>query len=153
MLNVPRSLPAWPFIGLPVVVVVLLGTWNCYEARRGSPISASRRHATDVAHLVEYLRAGGLELRAVSADKGGAAEHNLYLTTTDKGWEQLNGVPKVPECIERWQGTVYCERVFDPATRDQQQRLWGDCCLRAGPFLFFGDRQLLGRIRACLTRA
>jgi hypothetical protein len=31
--------------------------------------------------------------------------------------------------------------------------LWGDSCLLAGPFLFFGDQDLLDRIRAILSDA
>jgi hypothetical protein len=30
--------------------------------------------------------------------------------------------------------------------------LWGDCCLVSGPFVFFGDPELLAEIRACLDR-
>jgi hypothetical protein len=64
--------------------------------------------------------------------------------------------------MQRWAGVVYCERVRYPADRervveyeyrDEVVQSWADCGLRAGPFLFFGDPELLARIRTALGAA
>jgi hypothetical protein len=143
--------PIWPFVALPVVTAALLGTWAYREART-APRTGGARAGEDMAitELVERLRAGGLTLRVVGADKAGADKNNAFLTTSKKTWEQLVGLPKSREAIDRWEGVVSCERMFLRGTRDIQMQIWGDCCLQVGSYLFFGDRDLLARIRACL---
>jgi hypothetical protein len=151
MAGLPRfSVPVWPFVGLSLVLVTILGVRTCYESRAAQRAAAPAVAERDIPQLLERLRAGGLKLRAVRVDKRGTSRDNVFLTRTDREWVQLHALPMVPECIERWQGTVYCERVHQPASRELQVRMWGDCCLVAGPFLFFGDRKLLARIRDCL---
>ena len=52
--------------------------------------------------------------------------------------------------IAEWQGTVYCERWPDQEARKYQAAIWGDYCLQAGPYLFFGDRAILAEIHLAL---
>jgi hypothetical protein len=104
----------------------------------------------DIPQLVAYLNGEGLGLRLASVQKDGGIQHTAFLTTTDREWIDLNELPKIRNQINRWQGTLYCER--GPA-EDWSERtlLWGDCCLVGGPFLFYGDRELLDRVRAALV--
>jgi hypothetical protein len=104
----------------------------------------------DVPRLVEHLRGRGLPLRAVSTIKDGPIGNSAYLTTTDRSWRELNLLFAAPEQIDHWQGTLYCERVRPRGSRDEQAALWGDCCLLVEPFLFFGDRELLLKVREAL---
>jgi hypothetical protein len=104
----------------------------------------------EVSDVARHLAARGLKLRAVSTARRTRGSRSVVLTTTSKGWEELNHLPKAAECIDRWQGTVYCERPASPDSREAQLRLWGDCCLVAGPFVLFGDRTLLARIHDAL---
>jgi hypothetical protein len=101
-----------------------------------------------VRRVASHLAARGLSLRVVAAALEGDGRDGAFLTATDKEWEELNGLPKMAECLGQWRGTVYCERLRHPESRDPQVEAWGDGCLEAGPFLFFGDRDLLARIRA-----
>jgi hypothetical protein len=77
-------------------------------------------------------------------------ENSALRTTTAKDWREFLALPKSPEAIDLWRGTIYCERLNQPGSRDPQVGLWGECCLVVGPFLFFGDRDLLRRIRVAL---
>ncbi len=52
--------------------------------------------------------------------------------------------------IDEWQGTVYCEKWLNASGRNFQAAIWGDCCLQAGPYLFFGDRTILAEIHLAL---
>jgi hypothetical protein len=63
----------------------------------------------------------------------------------------LNTEAKVRENIAAWRGAVYCERAPGPVRREEQMRDWGDCCLHIGPFVFFGDREMLAEIRTSLS--
>jgi hypothetical protein len=78
-----------------------------------------------------------------------------YLTTTDKTAEQLGQLAALPECVTDWQGTVICDRYYPDHWLGSDQRMytWGDCCLRIGPFLLFGDRDFMLRIRDALRDA
>jgi hypothetical protein len=102
-----------------------------------------------VPDLVRHLEARGLGLCAMPTWKGGTVIHNAFLTVPGKLFEELAGLPKDRASLDRWAGVVYCEECPRIAARDLQC-LWGDCSLRAGPFVFFGDRDLLGRIREAL---
>src|SRR5262249_55096043 len=95
-----------------------------------------------------HLNRAGLEVRLRSPLKNGAIGQAAFLTTTDKDWDDLNHLYKHPSRIQEWRGVVYCERV---GHSEPILRLWGDHYLVAGPFVFFGDSELLERIRAILV--
>lgn len=112
----------------------------------------ARLHDWDLPQLVLHLEAQGLGLRPVPDSARGELRFGAYLIRTEKDWEQLSRLFKAPERIEGWKGTVHCGRVTGPQARDVCSSLWGDCSLVAGPFVFFGDRELLAEIGACLSR-
>jgi hypothetical protein len=58
--------------------------------------------------------------------------------------------PPRREAVDRWRGPVFCERVVQAGSRDLQIEMGGDACLVVDPFVFFGDRDLLARIRDAL---
>jgi hypothetical protein len=96
-----------------------------------------------------------LEFRASPAHRGGPLWAGAYLTTTDRSPEQLGALGAVPERIADWRGTVFCDRYFRSSWLEPDARAyhWGDCCLRVGPFLLFGDRDFMARIRDALRNA
>lgn len=103
----------------------------------------------DVPALVEHLDRAGLKLRLCSPRKDGAITRFAYLTTTDKTWADLSCLRRNDSRgFQEWRGTVFCERsnkdwqlAFDP--RDERY-------LEVGPFVFYGDVELLERIRVLL---
>jgi hypothetical protein len=105
----------------------------------------------DVPRLAAYLNRQGLGLHMVSASKDGANQQAAFLTTTGKGWEDFNRLTKDPGQVHRWQGTLYCEW----GSWGHEGSILGfpppEDCWIIGPFLFFGDRELLARVRAALT--
>jgi hypothetical protein len=104
----------------------------------------------DITDLVEHLRGAGLSFRVVAAEQGKPG-HRAYLTTTAATRRELDRLMKVPERLADWQGTVYCERhTHDEENLRVRRGLWGSGCLEAGPFLLFGDPDLLAEIRAAL---
>jgi hypothetical protein len=109
----------------------------------------------DIPRLVAHLNDQGLGLRMVSTLKTDVIDQTAFLTTTNKKWQVLNRLPKDHKQIDLWRGTLYCELGRDGLfMRDDWSALtsqWGDCCLVIGPFLFYGDRELLGRVRAALA--
>jgi hypothetical protein len=84
---------------------------------------------------------------------GGDARTNAYLSTTEKTGAELYWLVKDRTEMHRWAGVVYCERVQYPEDREGMVKLWADCGLRVGPFVFFGDPELLARIRTALRAA
>jgi hypothetical protein len=124
-----------------------LGRW----AARGDAAGATPDlDKWDVPRLNQHLNRQGMGLRLVPTSATQGVSSNAYLTRTQQGWEELANRPKVAERVASWRGTVYCERMVSPASRDLQIDLWGDCCWSVGPFVFFGDRELLTEIRTCL---
>jgi hypothetical protein len=105
----------------------------------------------DVRQLLQHLRDRGLGIRLVPVENTDVVVNRAYFTTTDKGWEDLDPMLKLREAIDRWEGTVYCERQHGEVL-DAQMEDWGDCCLCVGPFLLFGDRALLRAIDRLCTR-
>jgi hypothetical protein len=102
--------------------------------------------------LVMHLRTRGVEFRTVATYKNGSINTGAFLTTTDKPWDELNALTVCSERIERWQGTVFCGRVEGGPGNDPRLQLWGNNCLRRGPFIFFGDAALRARIDAALRQ-
>jgi hypothetical protein len=139
----------------PLAFVLVAGALfvRCVGQRTGSRATvAAPPDDWDIPRLVAYLNGKGLGLRVVSTLKGGGGSDRMaFLTTTDKGWEELSRPLRGRSQIERWRGTLYCERGPSGGDWADLKRQWGDCCLVVGPFLLFGDRELLGRVRAALS--
>jgi hypothetical protein len=140
---------------LPVLLVgALLAVW-IGQREGGSPRSIGPADGWDIPRLVAYLNDESLGLRMVATQKNGIIDQTAFLTTTSKGWEDLHCLPKDQKQINRWHGTLYCERgpegLFEGNDWSDLTHQWGDCCLVVGPFLFYGDRELLGRVLAALT--
>ena len=139
--------------GLPVLAALLAGVVLAVSIgqRQGGPAApAGRLDDWDIPRLVAYLNGQGLGLRMVPTRKDGIASQNAFLTTTDQDWADLNDLGKIREQIDRWRGTLYCRQKTGEKDWSDQVHYWGDCCLEAGPFIFFGDRELLARVRAAL---
>jgi hypothetical protein len=152
MLVVRKRLWRTCWLLLPALLAGVLLVFSTGQRRDHTASPVVPLHDWDIPRLVAYLNDEGLGLRLVVTDKDGVVCPNAYLTTTSKGWEELNALVKQPEQIERWQGILYCEHAQClGATWPSLTQHWGDCCLVVGPFLFFGDPHLLGRVRAALT--
>ena len=139
-------------LGLPVswvLVASLLLVVGIAVRAPPKPATASM-DGWGIPEMVAHLRAAGLDFRVVPTREGADATHNAFLTTTSRGWMELNQLPKRCQDIERWHGTIYLERGRADEDWLVRTQLWGDCSLVASPFIFFGDRSLLARIREAL---
>lgn len=140
----------------PLLIVLLAGAVFAVWIGRhksGFQTSAETLDAWDIPRLAAYLNDKGLSLRMVATLKEGTLRdirysNKAFLTTTDKQWDDLTRLAKTPAWIGRWRGSLYCER--NPAG-DDLARKWGDCYLEVGPFVFFGDPELLSHVRDALA--
>jgi hypothetical protein len=107
----------------------------------------------DVPELVHYLNRAGLRLHVVSTALDDVVQNTAFLTTSEKSWYEVNVLVKHESRLDSWQGVLYCERVDSDVMRRQLAEQWGDHGWSAGPFLFFGDPELLARVRAVLLDA
>jgi hypothetical protein len=137
----------------PLAFVLVAGALfvHCVGQRTRTPATvAVPPDDWDIPRLVAYLNGKGLGLRVVSTMNGGPSDRRAFLTITDKGWEELSRPLRGRSHIDRWRGTLSCER-GPAASWADLTREWGDCCLVVGPFLLFGDRELLARVLAALS--
>jgi hypothetical protein len=138
---------------MPALVTCLaIHGFNSLRPGQTSRQSRPDLQGWDLPRLVGHLQGRGLTFRTVSTDKAGKAVNNVFLTVADKEWIELTGLAKTRESAVLWKGTVFCERISQSTARDVQMEVWGDLCLRTGPFLFFGDPDLLAKIRAALEK-
>jgi hypothetical protein len=137
---------------VPLLGVLVVGAGQCPK-RRASPLARPTLSDWQLPQLVECLNAHGMELRVVPVTETNTPPcvNSAFLTTTKQTWSDLTQLLKVTEKIDTWKGTLYCERLHQPNARVEQIEMWGDCCLVVGPFLFFGDRELLARVSAVLA--
>ena len=145
-----RRLHVHQFLTVAFAASVLLAAWLGSRTLGPAPPGVPMDD-WDIARLAAYLNERGLDVRVVSTMREGCSDKTAFLTTTGKGWEDFNRLPKDAGWIARWQGTLYCER--GPGGDDwcELTRQWGDSCLVVGPFLLFGDAQLLARVRDALA--
>jgi hypothetical protein len=82
--------------------------------------------------------------------RDGPLNAGAFLTTTDKSWGALSQPSMTPEHKKDWKDTVYC---YKPAALPGESVLFSfedEDCLHAGPFVLYGDPDMLKRIRAAL---
>ncbi len=123
------SSTVWLWLGVALLLsaaAVPLGR----SMRQGKSTSKSPNlQDWEVSQLVDYFESQGLPLRPVASNYQGGVGQNLFLTRTDQGLAQLNILPKTAERIEKWRGSVYCERLSNPDSRSLQIQDWGNCCI------------------------
>src|SRR5262249_50654453 len=143
--TIRRRRAAWAMIGLPLLLAVLVWGWDLSRGHRAAPRTPPGLHDWDINDLAEHLHGAGLSFRVVAVKEGGDPVNNAYLTTTALTWRDLNQLRKLPEHLADWKGTIYCERNIREDDRSVRRAVWQGCCLLAGPFITFGDPDLLER--------
>jgi hypothetical protein len=139
----------WIPLGLTILATLALTGW--LQGKRATrPAVDLLTNDADLERLLAHLEPLQLQLRVVSTAAGGKVKCNAFLTRTDHDWEGLNCLVQIPERIEEWRGTVYCEWGVHVARRSKEFFERGNCCLQFGPFYFFGDPNLLKQIRTAL---
>jgi hypothetical protein len=117
----------------------------------GIAARSSSRSINDwgIVELADQLNRIGVKVQLRSTQQNGTIGQRAFLTSTDKDWHSLNALKKDPNHIGAWRGVLYCERVGEgDATHLTNQ--WGYHCLAVGPFLFYGDADLLRQVRDAL---
>jgi hypothetical protein len=134
----------WPAV---FVTMILLAV----ASRPSKDFAPSSRPIDDwsMVELVEHLNRMGVEVRLRSTQQNGAFLHSVFLTTIDKDWHALNSLNKDDKRIGEWRGVLHCARVGE-GQAIRALHLLGDRCLVVGPFLFYGDAELLRRVHAAL---
>jgi hypothetical protein len=136
-----------------VALVVLIGlavAATCWRACTPSKRCEVCMDGWDVHDLAGYLEGQGLRLHLSPTFDGGDARTNAYLSTTAKPIAELYWLAKNRKAMHPWAGVVYCERPPSYDRAADAVESWADCGLRAAPFVFFGDPELLARIRTAL---
>lgn len=136
-------------LGAPFVVAAILTA--SFGQRRATTMSESLPlDHWGIPKLAAYLNEAGVQVRMQSAQKDGIIRQSVYLTSTQKDWRELNCLVKDPSWIHMWQGIVFCTHET-PNAAEELVRQWGDQGLLAGPFAFYGDAELLVRIKDALN--
>jgi hypothetical protein len=107
----------------------------------------------DIPKLADCLNRAGMKVQLRSPRKDGVLTlHNAYLTTTHKDWDELSrlSISSDPSAIQKWRGVVYCQR---GGKNQARFHFLGEHPFVIGPFLFYGDAELLERIGAMLVPA
>jgi hypothetical protein len=136
----PKLLPLRIVVGL--FVLAMAATPLAYRLLRGP--AAPPRTLTE---LTELLSRDASSLYVVPIVEGNP-EAGIYLCTRSRTRDQLMGLPRAREHAHRWQGVAHCEMVGKMVAVDEYDiQSWGEYGMQIGPFLFFGDPDLLQRIR------
>jgi len=103
-----------------------------------------------IVELADQLNRMGVKVQLRSTQQNGTVGQTAFLTFTDKNWRSLNALKKDANHIHEWRGVLFCERVGESdATHLTAQ--WEHHCLAVGPFLFYGDSELLRQVRDTLS--
>jgi hypothetical protein len=139
-----------PVVALLLGAAVLVAPWRGHAGKTEDDALPGRLASWEVPEMIEHLRAAGLDLRVRATARDGEVNRSAFLCETERDWMELNLLRKAPEQVGKWQGVLSVERGRNDETWEVQARQWGDACLVAGPFIFFGDPGLLARARAAL---
>jgi hypothetical protein len=135
-----------PVAWLVLVSALVLGAWRFHRERREVNVTG-----WDIVRLVDHLHARGLSVRVLSTLGTAESRQNVFLTTTDADFDEVNSLPRDRNQIQRWRGTVYCAIVKNQARSSDEELGMEGCFLRRGHFVMVGDPDLLSRIAAALT--
>jgi hypothetical protein len=139
------------FLCVPFLAMTFLTVWLAPHRTAPQPAPLLLDN-WDVPQLAAYLNGAGVEVRTVPTQKDAVGSSSAYLTATQKDWSDLNRLMKDASKIHEWRGTVYCAR--ETANSNANLARPGDeHYLLVGPFIFYGDAELLARIDAALNHS
>jgi hypothetical protein len=79
-------------------------------------------------------------------------EAGIYICVQSQPREQLMRLGRCSEFAGTWQGVVFCERVGNFSVVEEHEiQGWSEHGMQVGPLLFFGDPNLLRRIRTVIS--
>jgi hypothetical protein len=130
---------------LAAACVAGLALHGCREGGRPAAPPGPR----SIPELADLLRERGLRLHLAPTGRDADLSRNGFLTTSPRTFEELNRLQKTLDRAGLWRGVVYCE-VNTPQNRSELLQRSGEYALTAGPFVFFGDPELLHDIEAAL---
>ena len=143
--------PRWGVALCYGVLAVLLLAHLRFRPRAEQPFDTPGWTLSD---FLEHLRQEGVQLYLVPSAQDGRPGAAAYLTEDPAAtWDSLHHKARMVERINRWQGTVFVERVGDyysDSAVEHDLAKWGPYGRRIGDFVLFGDERLLQRIQeAC----
>jgi hypothetical protein len=146
----PPLRPAFVLLTLaaPVGLFVSRLSWQPETDPQAALVRVENWKLTD---LLGHLESRGLGFRALPTFEGGSVLYNAFLVRKDRTWKDVKGLIKDSKELHRWKDVVYCERVATPEAAESRVQCWGDACLVADRFVFFGDPELLVQIRSALS--
>jgi hypothetical protein len=123
-------------------------SWQAISWR--GPLGDGTATPTTAAEMASFLRGKLPGARVVSTRADGRIDRSFLLTLGDLEDEKLRKLPRVADRAEEWHGTVLCEWLvnWEPAELFLEQ--WGENAYARPPFVFFGDKRLLARIKEVL---
>jgi hypothetical protein len=135
-----KPLPLWMCVSLFVIAV---GMIPLIGQSRHQPVSPP----STLAELAARLSQGTPPLHIVMLHQR-VPEGPMYVCVRSQSPEYLEGLCCDPNKAGQWRGIVFCQRDGEQGIiLDDLIRCWGECGMRIGPFVFFGDPKLLQRIR------
>lgn len=138
-----KPLPLWISVSLFVVAVTMIPLTG--QVRR--PASPPDTQTELVARLSQSTPPLHIVRLYPSRPEG-----PMWVCDRPQSVEDLRGMIRDPHRVQagRWRGIVFCQRlagksvICDEFIRDN----WGECGMRVGSIVYFGDPELLERIRA-----
>jgi hypothetical protein len=109
---------------------------------RPNPSTPAATAQGRLAELVWKLHDNGLEFRAVSARPDGLWDDGLYLTRSDTTVREFTKCQMNPQAPDPWSGMVIVTR--------RPIKSLNDSCFVYQEWTFFGDQEMVDRIRQCL---
>jgi hypothetical protein len=145
-----------PWLSISVVAVAVCVAaalhiaWQNHPSAPPAPTAATvsvplpPRTPMQTSDLAMTYRSHHIEVQTAPCPDGGPPDTYLFFDGQPNP-ERLWGLPQNRETADRWKGAVVVR--FHPDRRLDEAVLaaWGDCGMRAGPYLFFGDPVWIAR--------
>jgi hypothetical protein len=138
------SLRRGSFFGCGLLAMLLLAQL----LDRSQPEKALPSEGWTLTDFLEHLDQHGVRLQAIWGARGRGGWEHVYLTTDpDATYRTMQRKLLMVERIDEWHGTVWVGHVLRGSGSDDDLARWGENGCRVGPFILFGDDQLLRQIQ------
>jgi len=139
------------FLLLPALLVGIATAGLLWETMsRNNPVDTPAERPNNAAALAAFLNKKLPQARIVSTRADGQIDRSFYLTIGHSDADTLRSLPRAAERSGQWRGTVLCEWLVNREPEDVVPEECGPYALALPPFVFFGDKELLEKIKDLL---